>query len=307
MTLEWGTSQTLELWKWCLNNRGDEQTVKKKFTGTPIIVYGAGCKTALKAAIRWQGSLERSPPVFKTFILSNCLTLCSALRSSRADSSSAVETVTICCVTFIAQDRRSHFSDSQCGKQRPSFLLNLRLKGNKRRKSSHRGSVLEISALSPPRSCLYQLHSIWGKHNEEGKWQHTLLCWWEAVRDEGRGRRVLESSKQIKMEMLPLLLNTPVSKLPAGVWGARRGRRGREEEGGGRREEEEEEERSREGGRCPSCVWQVSGLSCVVWCSEKEGEGEGAPPTHTHTHTHTHRGAGWWSSSEEPVWSWCPG
>lgn len=35
------------------------------------------------------------------------------------------------------------------------------------------------------------------------------------------------------MEMLPSLLNTPVSKLPAGVWGARRGRRGREEEGGG--------------------------------------------------------------------------
>ena len=42
------------------------------------------------------------------------------------------------------------------------------------------------------------------------------------------------------MEMLPLLLNTPVSKLPAGVWGARRGRRGREEEeeGGGRRRDE---------------------------------------------------------------------
>lgn len=50
----------------------------------------------------------------------------------------------------------------------------------------------------------------------------------------------MESSKQIKMEMFPLLLNTPVSKLPAGVWGARRGRRGRKEErigvrqGGGR-------------------------------------------------------------------------
>lgn len=32
------------------------------------------------------------------------------------------------------------------------------------------------------------------------------------------------------MEMFPLLLNTPVSKLPAGVWGAGRGRRGREAE-----------------------------------------------------------------------------
>lgn len=40
----------------------------------------------------------------------------------------------------------------------------------------------------------------------------------------------MESSKQIKMEMFPVLLNTPVSKLPAGVWGARRGRRGRKEE-----------------------------------------------------------------------------
>lgn len=61
-----------------------------------------------------------------------------------------------------------------------------------------------------------------------------------------RGRRVLESSKQIKMEMFPLLLNTPVSKLPAGVWGTRRGRRGRKAE-----------ERIRVGvggGRCPSCV-----------------------------------------------------
>lgn len=45
-----------------------------------------------------------------------------------------------------------------------------------------------------------------------------------------RGRRVLESSKQIKMEMFPLLLTTTVSKLPAGVWGAWRGRRGRKEE-----------------------------------------------------------------------------
>lgn len=39
----------------------------------------------------------------------------------------------------------------------------------------------------------------------------------------GRGRRVSESSKQIKMEMFPMLLNTPVSKLPAGVWGAKEG------------------------------------------------------------------------------------
>lgn len=64
------------------------------------------------------------------------------------------------------------------------------------------------------------------------------------MRKEERGRRVLESSKQIKMEMFPLLLNTPVSKLPAGVWGARRGWRGRKEE---------EEVGGREG-RCPSCV-----------------------------------------------------
>lgn len=49
------------------------------------------------------------------------------------------------------------------------------------------------------------------------------------MRERGR-RRVLESSKQIKMEMFPLLLNTPVSKLPAGVWGAGRGRRGRKAE-----------------------------------------------------------------------------
>lgn len=50
------------------------------------------------------------------------------------------------------------------------------------------------------------------------------------MRERGRRRRVLESSKQIKMEMFPLLLNTPVSKLPAGVWGAGRGRRGRKAE-----------------------------------------------------------------------------
>lgn len=62
----------------------------------------------------------------------------------------------------------------------------------------------------------------------------------------GEGRRVLESSKQIKMEMLPSLLNTPVSKLSAGVWGARRGRRRGVGKGGGKRREE--------GGRCPSCV-----------------------------------------------------
>ncbi len=60
-----------------------------------------------------------------------------------------------------------------------------------------------------------------------------------------RERRVLESSKQIKMEMFPLLLNTPVSKPPAGVWGARRGRRGRKEE---------ERKRGEKGERCPSCV-----------------------------------------------------
>lgn len=100
-------NQTLEPWKWFSMT---EEMSKQKFTGTPIIVYSAQCKTALKAAFRWQGRLEATPPsFFKTLILSNCLTLYFTLRSSRADSSSLVETLTICCMTFIAQDRNSHF------------------------------------------------------------------------------------------------------------------------------------------------------------------------------------------------------
>jgi len=76
-------------------------------------VYWHACyclQQEVQSSIKSSHQVTRQPqtlPNFKTFILSNCLTLYSAMKSSRADRISAVETLTIRCVTFIAQDRSS--------------------------------------------------------------------------------------------------------------------------------------------------------------------------------------------------------
>lgn len=106
LPFEGANNQTLEPWKWCLNNRRDEQTEVYWHT-----YYCLQCsvQNSLKSCVQVTRQTWRPPPPFKTFILSNCLTLYFTLKSSRADSSSLVETLTICCMTFIAQDRSSHF------------------------------------------------------------------------------------------------------------------------------------------------------------------------------------------------------
>lgn len=121
------------------------------------------------------------------------------------------------------------------------------------------------------------------------------------------GRRVSESSKQIKMEMFPLLLNTPVSKLPAGVWGARRGRRGGKEEerigvGGRWGEGGEMSQLCLTGLRAELCGLMLGGGGCVP-------PPPPPPPLHEKKNRHTHTGGGGMRmrSSQETVWSRCPG
>lgn len=167
-----------------MSQQQKSSTNTKKFTGTPIIAYTteASRKKALKAAIRWQGSLERSL-VSKHLFSATVFALNLRMKSFRADSGGAtVGTLTICCVTFIAQDRKLAFYDSQCTKEKKSVLLNLHLKKKKqRRKNSHCGLVTVMAALCPLWSCLYQLHYFL-KH-KDGTWQ-LVLCWWEEFRDE---------------------------------------------------------------------------------------------------------------------------
>lgn len=89
---------------------------------------------------RVQNSFKRSDqvtrqpwklPLFKTFILSNCLPLYFTVKSSRADSSLVVETLTICCMTFIVRDRSSH--SVTAGAENRAVLLKLHLKSKQRR------------------------------------------------------------------------------------------------------------------------------------------------------------------------------
>lgn len=68
MTLEWGTSQSLELWKWCLNNRGDEQTVKKKVYWHTYYCLRCRVQNSLKSSdqvTRRPWTLPPTPPFSK--------------------------------------------------------------------------------------------------------------------------------------------------------------------------------------------------------------------------------------------------
>lgn len=273
--LSGGKTRPWSHWKWCLNNGGDEQTEVYWHT-----YYCLLC--TVQNSLKSSDQVTRQPwmlPPFQNIYFEQLPHFVLHVEKFRSWQSLGSGDFNYMLHDIYCTGQKLAFCDRQCGKQSGSFLLNLHLESNKRRKNSHCGSVSEMSALSPPRSCLYQLHCIWSIHNEEGKWQ-TLLCWWEAVRDEERGRRVLESSKQIKMEMFPLLLNTPVSKLPAGVWGARRGRRGREAGG---------EDKSRGGGGDVPAVFDRS-QGWAVWSDARRGRV--APHKNTHAYRWGKRGWG---------------
>ena len=145
-------------------------------------------------------------------------------------------------------------------------------------------SVSIMQQVKPPR---------WGR--EKGRIFYADERQFEMWRGRGRkrgGSRILQEDKNGNV---PLLLNSPVSKLPAGVWG--------EWGMGGRKAEE----RVRVGGG--GGIWGGGDVPAVfdrsqgwaVW-SDAQGEREGgsgerkecpAPPAHTHTHTKTHRGGQW--------------
>jgi len=156
------------------------------------------------------------------------------------------------------------------------FLLNLHLKSNKR-ETSHRGSVVEISALSPPRSCRYQLRCVWSIHKGDMAASFMLTRGSSAWGKGEEGLRVFQADTNGNV---PPRCSTPLyqSFLPrSGEQGG-----GREvEEGGGedrrRRGEGEEEEMSQ------LCLTALRAELCGLMLP---------PPLKTHTDRHTQGGGG---------------
>lgn len=170
---------------------------KQNCSSTPIIFYSASWKTALKAAIRWRDRLQCPPDTHTptpehiskhlfwatAFLCTSCWKVqkLTAAQQRRLNYMSA----DIYCAGRLA----SVLWQTAQNKERVFFAEPAPEK-QQRGGGGRGGSVKGIHALSPPRSCLYQLCSIWSLDVEE-EIRQNLLCWWEAVWDVEGG--VLES------------------------------------------------------------------------------------------------------------------
>lgn len=187
----------------------------------PAVVYGEGCRTALKAAIRWQGSLELFLPFQNIYFeqLPHFVFRREKFRSwqqlRRGDFDYMLRD-TYC----TGQELAFLWQPAQKRERVCLFLLNLHLKGNKRRKkqSSWMGRTDFCSFPSPITSV-----SITPRLKRARRRRDTavFLCWWEAA--DGRGRRVSEPSKQIKMEMFPFASRHPCIKASSPSLGSKEG------------------------------------------------------------------------------------
>lgn len=188
----------------------------------PAVVYGEGCRTALKAAIRWQGSHELFLPFQNIYFeqLPHFVFRREKFRSWQ-------------------QLRRGDFDymlrDTYCTGQELAFLWQPAQKRERvclffaelapqRQQKKEKAVVVDGSYRFllfplPDHVCInYAASEVRAPKKGHGR---VFLCWWEAA--DGRGRRVSEPSKQIKMEMLPFASRHPCIKASSPSLGSKEG------------------------------------------------------------------------------------
>lgn len=229
--------------------RSDVSTTNtKKFTGTPIIVR-TGLKTDLKAAIGWRGGLERSP-VSKHLFWATA-SLCIWRWKVGELTVAGWRRLWVYVAWHLLHRTDAHILWQPVQKtQRVLFAELAPQKQQKKEKQA--GWSGDVCSL--PSSIVSVSITL---HVSQTQWIRDMADSFMLMRSSlGRGGReeglgVFEADKNGNAPLAAHHLG-----IKASCWSL------------GSQEGEERMERGGERGRCPSCVWQVSGLSCVVWCSE---------------------------------------